>query len=297
MPIAFVAISGVATAAPTDDYPAPAPGAEPVVSAGGVGETAVVAVPANSFIPGEEVAYTIEGPSIGGGAGQAFPLKMETITGTAVAGADGSVAISFTPLAEGTYTVTFTGLTSGRSVSVSVPVGDDVAGPGDGDGDGDGNVGVVIGTNNGTVIINNGTLIMGDGFIANEPITVTVVYVNGDVETYAVAADNGGVVNFTVTPKHTGKTVVKVTGDKSGSWGSKTVYVEDETWTEVSSTTTAAYVKGASGTYASSSGLANTGASVAAPLAIGGTALVAGLGLLFFGTRGAIRRRGTHVSS
>lgn len=41
-----------------------------------------------------------------------------------------------------------------------------------------------------------------------------------------------------------------------------------------------------------SPGLANTGASIAAPVAIGLGTLVLGLGLLFFGTRGVIRRRG-----
>lgn len=47
----------------------------------------------------------------------------------------------------------------------------------------------------------------------------------------------------------------------------------------------------ANGTY--TSGLANTGASIAGPMAIGIGTLTAGLGLLFFGTRGVIRRRGT----
>lgn len=39
-------------------------------------------------------------------------------------------------------------------------------------------------------------------------------------------------------------------------------------------------------------GLASTGASIGAPLAIGIGALLAGLTLLFFGTRGVLRRRG-----
>ena len=39
-------------------------------------------------------------------------------------------------------------------------------------------------------------------------------------------------------------------------------------------------------------GLASTGASIGAPLAIGIGALLAGLTLLFFGTRGVLRRKG-----
>ncbi|TKV57359.1 hypothetical protein FDO65_17700 [Nakamurella flava] len=43
--------------------------------------------------------------------------------------------------------------------------------------------------------------------------------------------------------------------------------------------------------------LANTGASIAGPMAIGIGTLTAGLGLLFFGTRGVIRRRGVRGTS
>ncbi len=48
---------------------------------------------------------------------------------------------------------------------------------------------------------------------------------------------------------------------------------------------------------ASSGGLANTGASIAGPIAIGIGVLVVGLGLLFFGTRGVIRRKGPRTTT
>jgi hypothetical protein len=44
-------------------------------------------------------------------------------------------------------------------------------------------------------------------------------------------------------------------------------------------------------------GLASTGASIGAPLAIGVGALLAGLTLLFFGTRGVLRRKGARSGS
>jgi hypothetical protein len=291
MPIAFFAVSGVAAAEPTD-YPVP-PAADADISTGEAGETAYAY--ADGFLPGETVTYTIDGPAIGGGAGQSVPLKMETVSGTVVAGSDGSVVIAFTPELPGTYTVTFEGQTSGLVASVSGVVTADGGAGGTPDED-EGTAGVVIGVNNGTVIVNNGTIIIGNGFVAGEGATVTVVYVNGDVETYEAVADNNGTINVNTTPKHAGKTIYKVQGHESGAWGTETIWVESETegWTEVAGTTTAAYVSGGSGY---TSALADTGASVAAPLAIGGTALVAGLGLLFFGTRGAIRRRGGHVSS
>lgn len=53
-------------------------------------------------------------------------------------------------------------------------------------------------------------------------------------------------------------------------------------------------VYSAGGSY--NGGLANTGASIAGPMAVGIGTLTAGLGLLFFGTRGVIRRRGKSLS-
>ncbi|MFN8200779.1 MAG: hypothetical protein U0R72_21005 [Nakamurella multipartita] len=44
-------------------------------------------------------------------------------------------------------------------------------------------------------------------------------------------------------------------------------------------------------------GLASTGASIGAPLAIGIVALLAGLTLLFFGTRGVLRRKSVKSGS
>lgn len=53
-----------------------------------------------------------------------------------------------------------------------------------------------------------------------------------------------------------------------------------------------AYGSDYAATGAYGSGLANTGASIAGPMAIGIGTLTVGLGLLFFGTRGVIRRKG-----
>lgn len=52
-----------------------------------------------------------------------------------------------------------------------------------------------------------------------------------------------------------------------------------------------AYGNGYAATGAYGSSLANTGASIAGPMAIGLGTLTVGLGLLFFGTRGVIRRK------
>lgn len=52
----------------------------------------------------------------------------------------------------------------------------------------------------------------------------------------------------------------------------------------------------ATGGYSSGNSLASTGASIAGPMAIGIGTLTVGLGLLFFGTRGVIRRKGARTS-
>lgn len=70
-------------------------------------------------------------------------------------------------------------------------------------------------------------------------------------------------------------TLASPTGSGAGS-GSGSGYVAST-----------AYATGSSGY----TGLASTGASIAAPLAIGLAVLLAGLALLFFGTRGVLRRK------
>jgi hypothetical protein len=101
---------------------------------------------------------------------------------------------------------------------------------------------------------------------------------DGDVYVRAVGSPSGDdlTVFLANPPGVPGQTGSGYTGSGSGS-GSNQNYSSGYASGDVSSG------------YA---GLASTGASIGAPLAIGIGALLAGLTLLFFGTRGVLRRRG-----
>jgi hypothetical protein len=103
---------------------------------------------------------------------------------------------------------------------------------------------------------------------------------NGDVYVRAVGSPSGDdlTVFLADPPGVPGQTGSGYTGSGSGSGnGSGQNYSSGYASGDVSSG------------YA---GLASTGASIGAPLAIGIGALLAGLTLLFFGTRGVLRRKG-----
>jgi hypothetical protein len=158
---------------------------------------------------------------------------------------------------------------------------------------------VIVGVNDGVIIVNNGVIIAGNGYFKNEPITITAYQygTNGAVNSIVVTADEDGGWSWDWTPSSAGTIVYEAVGQWSGYKGSTKVVVEGSEGYDsgyyTAGTTTAYYAADAGST--GSGSLASTGASIGAPLAIGGAALAGGLALLFFGTRGAIRRRGGHA--
>lgn len=176
-------------------------------------------------------------------------------------------------------------------------------------------------TVNQTIIVNGGVVIFaGGGFTPGETINITIIYnaapsglrANAALRLAAKAAESQTTTadasgNFTsgVRLTQAGTATITATGLTSGKTFSTTVTVVAEggntspgTTTVAGQTTAAGEVTtanaapvtaGADGT--GGAGLASTGASVAGPLTIGAAALIAGLSLLFFGTRLAIRRK------
>jgi len=143
----------------------------------------------------------------------------------------------------------------------------------------------------------------GDGFAPFEDITVVVSTVGPDgltvVESYTTQADDKGHFKLDVPLNHLGTATLTATGS-SGRSVSLTAQVGSPVGSNGGSapTTTVAAGAGSSSSAGGSgsppgggSGLAYTGASILGPLAIGAAALFAGLAMLFFGTRGAIRRK------
>jgi len=160
-----------------------------------------------------------------------------------------------------------------------------------------------------TVDVGGTVVFSGDGFEPNEDITVVVSTLGPDgltvVETYKTQADGNGHFELKVPLTHLGVATLTATGT-SGKTVSLTVQVgPDQSHGGTTATTTVAAGAGspsgggggsASGGGAGSpsaggTGLAYTGASILGPLAVGAAALFAGLAMLFFGTRGAIRRK------
>ena len=107
-------------------------------------------------------------------------------------------------------------------------------------------------------------------------------------------ADSSGAFSADVQLNQVGTATITATGVSSGKTASAVVTVLAAGSTIPAGTSgSSTYVS--SGT--SSTELASTGASIAGPIAIGVAALFAGLALLFFGTRGVIRRKSTGGSS
>jgi hypothetical protein len=95
-----------------------------------------------------------------------------------------------------------------------------------------------------------------------------------------VSYDQEGTITFVATGMTSGRSATHVV--VIGAAGS-------------SPTTTVAVAYDSTGTDDATGSLASTGASVAGPIAIGLGALLAGLALLFFGTRGVIRHKGART--
>ena len=110
----------------------------------------------------------------------------------------------------------------------------------------------------------------------------------------SIVPDADGNFSTTVNLTQVGTAVVTAVGSPSGKTASASVVVGSGTATTTTVVVTGPAYVTPGGTYYDSSGsLASTGASIAGPIAIGAAALLAGLALLFFGTRGVIRRKGS----
>ena len=169
-----------------------------------------------------------------------------------------------------------------------------------------------------TVNVGDSVVFSGDGFEPFEDITVVVSTLGADGLTvvdlpYKPQADGNGHFELKVPLTHLGVATLTATGT-SGKTVSLTVQVgPDQSHGGTTATTTVAAgagspsgggggsasgggagspsAGGAGSSSAGGTGLAYTGASILGPLAIGASALFAGLAMLFFGTRGAIRRK------
>lgn len=118
-------------------------------------------------------------------------------------------------------------------------------------------------------------------------------------ETYTFVPDEDG--NYTAVVQVSKGDLVSftATGTPSGDLASTSVvFTSDGSYVSGGKTGGAAYQQSSGGgsTGGYDAGLANTGTSIAGPLAIGVVALIAGLALLFFGTRGIARRKGVSNS-
>ena len=101
-------------------------------------------------------------------------------------------------------------------------------------------------------------------------------------EAYSFVPNSDGNVTAVVRVSQSGEIFFAATGSPSGDKASTSVFLASSSSGKGS---------GAVDQQSDSSDLASTGASIAGPIAIGVTALIAGLALLFFGTRGVARRR------
>ena len=180
---------------------------------------------------------------------------------------------------------------------------------------------VVNVTVNITIINIGGTVIFtGGGFDPGELIDIAVSYAapgglrsspalaeQAATKRSSTTADAAGSFTSDVPLTQIGTATITATGLTSGHTASLTVEVlsaespipAGTTGSSSSNTYTAGDGGGntyAAGSSESSPALASTGASIVGPIAIGAAALLAGLALLFFGTRGAIRRRSERVS-
>jgi len=157
-------------------------------------------------------------------------------------------------------------------------------------------------TGNITVIVGGTIIFSGDGFDPRERVDGNVSYLGPSglrstlaasslaaAKASSAAADSNGHFSQELTLDQVGTAVLTATGQSSGKSGSITVEVVPAGATGAGATTIAAAA--GAGSSDGGAGLARTGVSIAGPLVVGLATLLVGLALLFFGTRGVIRRK------
>lgn len=168
-----------------------------------------------------------------------------------------------------------------------------------------------------SITVGGVVIFIGSGFTPGEVIIIVITYLgpNGLRSNHALqlaassagittTADASGGFSADVSLTTPGLATITATGQTSGKTASLQVAVAGvgETATAPATTTVEPSTGGSDTTdvvtapgdgndTSTGSGLASTGVSVAAPLGVGAAALVAGLGMLYFGTRLTIRRR------
>ncbi|MGS0683832.1 hypothetical protein ACVBEQ_01545 [Nakamurella sp. GG22] len=174
---------------------------------------------------------------------------------------------------------------------------------------------VVVNVNVTIIIVNGPFIFFGDGFEPGENVIITIFY-NGpsglrstpalaaaaESKVVSTTADSSGHFEASLNLDKVGTYTLTATGQSSARSASSTITVVGSQAETTAGTTTVpaggglAYTgQGSDGS--AGGGLAYTGTSVAGPIAIGAAALLAGLTLLFFGTRGVIRRKGSGPAS
>jgi hypothetical protein len=167
---------------------------------------------------------------------------------------------------------------------------------------------VALSSSQGSVNSGDDFDVFGDGYLPGETVGVTATYTdvgNGlrssraletlsSPSSFTAVADANGHFSQSVNYDQVGTITFVATGMTSGRSASTVVKVGAVG--SVSTTTVAAAADWSSSDGATGS-LASTGASVAGPIAIGLGALLAGLALLFFGTRGVIRHKGARTTT
>lgn len=138
-----LAFFGAGAANAVENYPAPAPGG---VSDATVAPGATVAFSGSGFTPDEAISVTVDysnDPVVVPGSGLNGVIVMAEVVNTFTTNADasGNFATNVTLGEAGTYTLTATGLESGKVVTAAVSVDPAFAGDGSGSGDGSGNGG------------------------------------------------------------------------------------------------------------------------------------------------------------
>lgn len=150
--------------------------------------------------------------------------------------------------------------------------------------------------------------VTGSGMDPFEIVDVTITYsgpiglrankalllANSTVVATSVKADATGHFSATVNLTQNGTATITATGRTSGRSQSIVVRVgpvSPGTTTVEPPTGSVTAIPAAVGGSGGTGGLASTGVSIAGPLTVGASALIVGLGLLFFGTRLVIRRK------
>lgn len=159
---------------------------------------------------------------------------------------------------------------------------------------------VITGTNYGDEDGPDGTVAITVGYGTPSGLRASAGLSAAAAETFTAEPDSNGNFSATYTLSQTGGVWVRAVGQQSGDDLTVKLYVPAQAGSGYSGGGSGSggsnqnYSSGyASGDVSSGyAGLASTGASIGGPLAIGIGALLAGLTLLFFGTRGVLRRKG-----